>query len=457
MFFYNVLSGKKEKFKPLKGKLVRFYTCGPTVYDYAHVGNLRTYVFDDLLRRTLKYDGYKVRQVMNITDVDDKIIKRAQKERKSIKGISVPYTRAFFDDIKKLNIEKAEVYPKATEHIQEMLSLISKLIKKGVAYKGKDGSIYFDISRFKKYGKLSRLQKREIKVGARIEADEYNKEEAQDFVLWKAKKPGEPSWKSRLGQARPGWHIECSAMSMKYLGASFDIHTGAVDLLFPHHENEIAQAEAATGKKFVNYWLEGEHLLINGQKMSKSLKNFFTLRDIEARGFNPLSFKYFTFSTHYRKKLNFTWDGLVSAENALNKLVNTMAGLYSIKKEKLSPLTSRKVAAYKKDFMESVNDDLNIPKALNVLWRIVKDRDIPPISKKELAYNFDEIFGFGLKNVKPRKTIVPLKIAKLVSQREKFRTNKQFIQADALRKEVKALGYRIEDTESGPRIINGNN
>src|SRR3989344_3059074 len=264
MFLYNYLSGRKEAFKPLKGKQVNFYTCGPTVYDYAHIGNLRTFIFEDILRRSLKHEGYQVRQVMNLTDVEDKIIKRAKAEGVGIDVVTSRYSEAFFSDIKELNIEKAEVYPRATAHIKEMIDLIGKLIKKKLAYQGKDKSIYFDIAKFKNYGRLSGLNKRQIRTGARVEADEYSKNDATDFVLWKTNKPGEPFWKSPWGYGRPGWHIECSAMSMKYLGKSFDIHTGGVDLVFPHHENEIAQSEGATGKKFARFWLEGEHVLIDG-------------------------------------------------------------------------------------------------------------------------------------------------------------------------------------------------
>ena len=456
MFFYNVLSGKTEKFKPTKGKLVRFYTCGPTVYDYAHVGNLRTFIFEDLLRRSLRHEGYKVFQVMNLTDVDDKIIKRAKAEGKTIKSIGSKYTSSFFADIKKLNIEKAEVYPKATAHIKEMLSLIAVLVKKKFAYKGKDNSIYFDISKFKNYGKLSRLSKRQIKVGATVLADEYNKVEAQDFVLWKAKKEGEPSWPSKFGAGRPGWHIECSAMSMKYLGFSFDIHTGAVDLIFPHHENEIAQSEAATGKKFSLVWLEGEHILINGEKMSKSLKNFFTLRDLEAKNLDPLSFRYLVLGTHYRKKLNFSWKSLASAENALN---NLRVEVREIKARKDTAKTDDKklVSNYKNRFNLALGDDLNVPKALGILWEVVKDKKISNDGKLGLIYDFDGVFGLSLKSLRGNKSVVPPHVRKLVVARERLRTNKQFIQADALRKEIEKLGYKVEDKASGPLITPINN
>lgn len=457
MIFYNVLSGRKEKLKPIKDKLVRLYTCGPTVYDFAHVGNFKTYLFEDLLRRAIKYNGYKVYQVMNLTDVEDKIIKRAKAEGKSIKAITGKYTKVFFADIKKLNIERVEVYPKATAHIKEMLQIIGKLLKKGLAYKGQDNSIYFDISKFKNYGRLSRLKQRQIKVGARVASDEYDKEEAQDFVLWKARKPGEPFWKSPFGEGRPGWHIECSAMSMKYLGSTFDIHTGAVDLIFPHHENEIAQSEGATGKKFVNIWLEGEHILINGEKMSKSLKNFLTLRDLEAKSFDPLSFRYLVLCTHYRKKLNFTWQALKGAENALMKLRRLTSGIPPAKEFKVAGQSKRAEIGYRRKFLGALNNDLNIPQALGVLWQALADNRLPPKEKKALIYDFDRVLGLGLKRIKPKKVSVPAKVKELVARREKFRVNKQFIQADALRKKIEALGYRVEDNKNEPRILNAKN
>lgn len=454
MFLYNYLSGKEEKLTFSKGKTIRLYTCGPTVYDYVHIGNLRTFLFEDLLRRSLKFSGFKVKQAMNLTDVDDKIIKRASLEKKNIKEITLKYSKAFFADIKELNIQKVEIYPRATEHIKEMLSIIGKLLKKGLAYKGKDGSIYFDISKFKKYGKLSRLKKRDIKIGARVEADEYAKTEAQDFVLWKSRKPGEPFWKSPYGDGRPGWHIECSAMSMKYLGESFEIHAGAVDLLFPHHENEIAQSEGATGKKFAKFWLEGEHILVDGAKMSKSLKNFFTLRDLKHKGFDPLSFRYLILSTHYRKKLNFRWESLVSAERALN---NLRKAFQDVREQKGKSVTDNKKLkeTYRKKFTASVSHDLNIPKALSVLWDLLRDKKLSRKAKRELALEFDKVLGLSLgeiKKIKPKRVSVPAKVKELVAKREKFRVNKQFIQGDALRKKVEALGYKVEDTESGPKI-----
>ncbi len=385
---------------------------------------------------------------MNITDVEDKIIKKAKAEKKDIFEITKPYAKIFFNDLKKLNIEKVEFYPKATKHITEMIGLIKKLIAKDFAYQGKDGSVYFNISKFKNYGELSQLKKREIKIGARISADEYKKEEARDFVLWKAVKIGEPSWPSPWGNGRPGWHIECSAMSMKYLGKTLDIHTGAVDLIFPHHENEIAQSEAATGKKFVRYWLHSEHLLINNQKMSKSLGNIFTLHDIERKKINPLAFRYLILTTRYRSKLNFTWESLGAAQNAMDRL--TTYDLRLTTDDKKLTTDDKKIKIYEKKFLSAINDDLNTPKALSVVWQIIKDKNLASSAKKRLLLKFDKVLGLGLNKIKPEK--IPQKIKRLADKREKLRINKQFIQADALRKQIEELGYKIEDTVYEPKI-----
>lgn len=470
---YNTLSRKKQVFQPLRDKKVGLYICGPTVYDFAHLGNLRTYIFEDILRRTLEHNGYQVKQVMNITDVEDKIIKRAKKENKNIYKITKPFTKIFFADIKKLNIKKAEIYPKATNHIREMIGLIQLLIKKGVAYQGKDKSIYFNVGKFGNYGRLSELKKREIKIGARIAADEYNKKEARDFVLWKTKKhewpriktrmatnkfvviDSEPAWQSPWGWGRPGWHIECSAMAMKYLGNTLDIHAGAVDLIFPHHENEIAQSEAATGKKFVNYWIHGEHLLVDNQRMAKSLGNFYTLRNLENKKFNPLAFRYLVLTSHYRSKLNFTWKSLAAGQNALDNLYNefrnSILRTSDVQNIDINFRTSDvKKLKYRKSFMTAVNDDLNTPKALTIVWQVIKDKRISPTDKKQLLLEFNQVLGLNLDKIKSLK--IPQKIKQLATKREKLRVNKQFIQADRLRKKIEALGYIIEDTASGPRV-----
>ena len=450
---FNTLSGKKEIFKPFKGKTAQIYTCGPTVYNYAHLGNLRTYVFEDILRRALEINGYKIKQITNITDVEDKIIKKARQEKKEISQITRPYEKIFFEDLEKLNIEKAERYPRATEHIKEIINLISVLMKKGFAYQVEDKSVYFKISKFKNYGKLSRLKKRRA-VG-RIDSDEYKKDDVQDFVLWKSAKSNEPFWSSPWGAGRPGWHIECSAMSMKYLGKTLDIHAGGVDLIFPHHENEIAQSEAATGKKFSKFWIHGEHLLVDGEKMSKSLGNIFTLRDLKKKGVNFLAFRYLLLGTHYRKKLNFTWQSIIASQNSLNRLyrhVNDFAA-QNPPTSKLRRASKKLADQYKKDFIATINDDLNTSKALSIVWEVIKEKNLPGREKRELLIGFDKVLGLGLKDIRPKKTaIIPRKIKDFVQKRELLRNNKQFIQADALRKQIEKLGYIVKDTSSGPLI-----
>lgn len=449
--FYNTLTRKKQIFKPLQDKRIGLYTCGPTVYNYAHIGNLRTYVFADVLQKTLEYNGYKVKHIMNITDIEDKIIREAKKTEKTIYEFTEPYEKSFYGDLKKLNIKKAYKYPKATAHIPEMIKIISALLKKELAYKA-NGSIYFDISKFKKYGQLSDLKKRELKAGARVDNDEYAKGEAEDFVLWKTTKVGEPWWQAPFGKGRPGWHIECSAMSTKYLGSTFDIHAGGVDLIFPHHENEIAQSEGATGKKFVNYFIEGEHLLVDGKKMSKSLGNVYTLRDMEKKGFDPLDFRYLVLTANYRSKLNFTWESLGAAQNALNKLRESIIEIknnqkqYPYKLENVGMLKKRLV----EEFGEYINDDLNMPRALALLWEVVKSKKLNGETKYKLIIDFDKVLGLNLANVKTEK--IPTEILKLASEREKYRKEKNFKKADESRKKIGSLGWLIEDTPQGPKL-----
>lgn len=453
---YNYLSGKKEYIKPLKGNIIRMYTCGPTVYNFVHIGNLRTFVFEDVLRRTLEYAGYTVKQVMNITDVDDKIIRGSKSTGKNIKEFVLPYEQAFFKDIKKLNIKRAWRYPRATRHIRQMRELIEKLLKKKYAYI-MDGSVYFDISRFKNYGRLSGIHKAELKAGARVDTDEYSKDSAQDFVLWKAKKQDEPYWKTPFGEGRPGWHIECSAMSMCYLGESFDLHAGGIDLLFPHHENEIAQSEAATGKRFAKYFVEGEHLLVEGQKMSKSLGNVYTLRDIENKGFNPLAFRYLILTSHYRSKLNFTWKSLTSAKEALNNLYTLVRKLKSDPKKIADKKESKSASLveYEHKFNQAISDDLNTPKALAVMWDMLNEVVKNPERFNQqavvtLLYRFDSIFGLGLKDVKSYR--IPLKIRSLIKKREALRDKRQWQAADRIREKLLAMGWVVQDTPSGPEL-----
>lgn len=457
---YNALTRKKEIFRPLLKGRVGLYTCGPTVYNFAHIGNLRTYIFEDVLRRTLEYAGYDVRHVMNITDVEDKIFRDAKKEGKTIFEFVKPYEKAFFEDLKKLNIEKAWKYPKATEHISEMVRLIHKLVQKGMAYE-MNGSIYFSISKFGPYGKLSRVKARELKAGARVDTDEYTKENLQDFALWKIKKAGEPSWKTIWGDGHPGWHIECSVMSMKYLGSTIDIHTGGVDNIFPHHENEIAQSEASTGKKFVRYWIHGEHLLVKGEKMAKSLGNFFTLRDIEAKGFSPLAFRYLVLAAHYRSKLNFTWEALVAAENSLERIYDFVQRLKegfstgSKHKKNIVRVPSRTYLNLEKKFVAAIFDDLNTPKALAAVWDMAHAYNKNPdrFNAKailRLLYEFDEVFGFGFKNIKT--AAIPQKVLTLAKKREVHRKNRQWQEADKIRAQINSLGYVLEDTPQGQKI-----
>ncbi|MFH1938106.1 MAG: cysteine--tRNA ligase [Patescibacteria group bacterium] len=436
---YNTLTRKKEIFKPIKKDTVSFYACGPTVYDRVHIGNLRTYVFEDILKKTLEYNNYQVKYVMNITDIEDKIVKKMKDENKTLKEATQPYIDLFFKDIKKLNITEANHYPKATEHIKEMIKLIETLLEKGIAYKGNDNSIYFDIKKFKNYGALSQLKQRKLKHGARIKADEYNKENIGDFVLWKATIKNEPSWDAPFGKGRPGWHIECSAMSSKYLGKTFDIHAGAVDLIFPHHENEIAQSEAANDKKFVNYWIEGEHLLVNNQKMSKSLQNFYTIEDIKKKNFLPLVFRYLIISAHYRSKLNFTWESLKTAQNAYKRLKSITLKIKDDKK------INKK---YLKEFENNINNDLNMPKALALLWNLIRDKKAD--GKYRTIEKIDQIFSLDL--FKKEKIEIPQEIKKLLEKREQARKDKNFNKADKLRKEIKEKGFQVEDTPKMSKV-----
>lgn len=449
---YNTLSHKKEVFKPVRKGTVHLYTCGPTVYDNAHIGNLRTFIFEDILRRTLKLDGYKVKHVMNITDVEDKIIKKLKaSKKKNISDITVPYTKIFLEDISKLNIEHAEKIPLVTDHIKEIITLTEKLLKKGIAYEGKDGSVYFDITKFKNYGELVGLGKINVKSGARISSDEYDKTDAQDFVLWKAKKGSEPSWESPFGPGRPGWHIECSALAMKYLTLPIDIHAGGIDLVFPHHENEIAQSEGATGKKFVNYWVHGEHLLVDGKKMSKSLGNFYTLKDIEKEKINPLAFRYFALSAHYRSRINFTWKGVKAAENAINNLYQEVARLALISRFEGHRTNPKKIKEYEEKFKEALNDDLNTPQALALTWQLINDPSLGAGERFKTAMDFDKILGFRIKEV-ISSVKIPKKVQDLVAEREASRSSKQFVKADSLRDKIEGLGYNIEDTPKGPFV-----
>jgi cysteinyl-tRNA synthetase len=448
--FYNTLSRKKETLKSSKGAIVKIYICGPTVYDFAHLGNLRAYLFSDILIRYLNFYGYKTRSVMNITDVDDKTIAGAKKAKISLKEYTKKYEKAFFEDLDKLNIQRANIYPRATENIKEIQDLILDLYKKGYAYE-KDGSVYFDISKFKNYGCLSKINLKGLKNGARVDLDQYEKESPSDFVLWKKAKPNEPFWNLKLPITynlkpktlfgRPGWHIECSAMAMKYLGKTLDFHLGGVDLIFPHHENEIAQSEAATGKKFAKFWLHNEHLLVSGQKMAKSLGNYYTLRDLISRGFDPLAFRYLCLQSHYRSKMNFTWESLKAAAITLKDL-QTLGQRQSNQNYNTIEYWSI-CSKIENKIIKALDDDLDTPRALAILHKA---------NNFGLWLKFDEVLGLNLKS-QISKLKITAQISKLLKEREKLRKQGKFKEADEIRKKIKEMGYEIEDTEKGPRLV----
>ena len=439
MKIYNTLTKKIEKFESMKDREVGMYTCGPTVYDTAHIGNLRKYTCDDLLYRTLKFNGYNVKRVMNITDIDDKTINKSGGDHKKFDELTKMYEESFFADLDKLNITKPlpENITRATQYIEKMVLFIEDLLNKGYAYKGTDGSIYFSIEKFKNYGELAGLDRDNLKAGARVSHDEYTKENPADFALWKAwdTADGEMYWETRLGKGRPGWHIECSAMSMDKLGETIDIHTGGVDNIFPHHENEIAQSEARSGKKFVNFWVHNEHLMVDGKKMSKSAGNFYRLKDIEEKGFSPLDFRYFMIGAHYRSKVNFTWDGLESAKNTRERLMRIIEDL---------PKEDGKIAQeYLDSFKEKVSNDLNISEALAVLWSLLRDEKIPAEDKRITAIKMDAVLGLDLG--KEKNIEVPAEIAKLAQERKIARENKDFKASDDLRNKINSFGWQIED------------
>jgi cysteinyl-tRNA synthetase len=457
--FFNSLTREKEKFVPIEKGKVKMYTCGLTVYDFGHIGNYRAFIFEDLVRRWLEYRGFKVTQVMNLTDVDDKAINASIKNKVPLKEYTERYTRAFFEDVATLNIEKAEYYPKATEHIPEMVTLITKLIEKGYAYKGEDGSIYFEVSKFKDYGKLANIKVENLKLGARVKADEYAKEEAQDFALWKTwnKEDGDVFWEAPFGKGRPGWHIECSAMSMKYLGETLDIHCGGVDNLFPHHENEIAQSEAATGKRFVNYWLHNEHLLIEGRRMAKSLGNYYTVRDLAAKGYDPKAIRYLLLATHYRQQINFTFEGLEAAKNTLGRLTNFVHRLLDADGKGSGEQLKLLVGHVQNGFENAMDDDLNISVALAALFDFIRDVnnliDGNMLNKEEahevysLMLRFDKVLGV-IGEIKKEEKLTK-EAEELIRRREEARKAKDWKTADDIRQQLKAMGILIEDTSQG--------
>jgi cysteinyl-tRNA synthetase len=497
---HNTLSGTIEDFVPLNDNKVGIYTCGLTVYGYAHIGNYRTFVFQDVLRRYLKYRGYQVEHVMNLTDVDDKTIKNAQAAGLPLREYTNKFIEAFEVDRELLNMETPERVPRATDHIDDMVKLIQTLIEKGYAY-ASEGSVYYRVANFKDYGKLSKMDLGGMRAGARVDSDEYDKADARDFVLWKAHKEGEPCWDTPLGCGRPGWHIECSVMSMKYLGETFDIHSGGTDLVFPHHENEIAQSEGATGKPFARYWLHAAHLIVNGEKMSKSLGNFFTLRDLIAKGYKPSAIRYLLASVPYRKQLNFTFDGLHQAQQSLDRLRNFR---FRLKEEKFPPGENQELQAHAqaalKRFEEALDENLNTAEALGAVFDLVREgntamdegkfRDGDRAAFLKVLENFDRVFAVVEENdfeklrkfgfvktaegsVTPEappaareappagtesytaavltESLPDEEIEKLIAERNDTRRRGEFARADEIRKQLTEAGVILEDTKSGTR------
>ncbi len=444
---YNTQTRTLEEFSPRTDTPVSLYTCGPTVYNFPHIGNYRAYLFGDLLKRTLIYLGYTVHHVMNITDIDDKTIRDSQKEGKTLKEFTEFYTNEFFKDRDALHIMPATTYPKATEYIQQMVVMIETLIAKGFAYTEPDGSVYFNIKKFPSYGSLAHIAMAELKENAsgRIKNDEYEKESAQDFALWKAwdASDGDVFWETSLGKGRPGWHIECSAMSTETLGATIDIHTGGVDNIFPHHENEIAQSECATGvSPFVRYWMHCAHLMVDDKKMSKSVGNFYTLRDIIQKGYDPLVFRYFTLAAHYTSPLNFTWEALDNARFGLSNLHRYFRSL--------GEETGEVSQKYKALFTEALSNDLNTSVALSVLAEVRHDMALTAPVKRATLLDFDTVLGLGLASI--TEVVVPLDVQALIDIREKARIAKDWQGADALRVQIEEKGYLLTDTDAGPLV-----
>jgi len=480
--FYNTLSGQVEDFVPLEGNKVRMYTCGLTVYDYGHIGNYRTFVFQDILRRYLRYRGYEVWQVMNLTDVDDNTIRGAQAAGISLAEYTEKFIKAFEVDRQLLNLETPEIIVRATEHVDDMVKLIQTLEAKGYAYRS-DGSVYFSVRSFPKYGKLAQVDLAGLRPGARVDTDKYDKSDARDFVLWKAAKEGEPYWETPLGPGRPGWHIECSAMSMKYLGETFDIHSGGIDLTFPHHENEIAQSEAATGKPFVRYWLHAEHLIVNGEKMSKSLGNFYTLRDLIAKGYRPTAIRYLLASVPYRKQLNFTFDSLHQAQHSIERLRNFR---HRLTVEKFPAGENRELPARaqaaRQAFEDALDDNLNTAEALAAIFDLVRDantamdhgefRGVDRPVFLDLLERWDRIFAvledtdhaklrqFGLADTRDASPAADAllvegpsdeEIAQRVAERDAARRRGDFARSDKIRADLLSAGVILEDTKAGSR------
>ena len=476
LHLFNTLTSRLEPFTPLDGKTVHMYSCGPTVYSYVHIGNLRTFTFQDILCRYLRHCGWELFHIMNVTDVDDKIIAAAGEAGQSLEEYTAEYIRAFEQDTAALRLERPTRITPATEHIADMIALIVRLRENGCTYES-GGSTYYRISSFEEYGKLSKLDVKGIKAGARVDQDEYTKDNARDFALWKAAKEDEPHWESPFGPGRPGWHIECSAMAMKYLGESFDIHTGGVDLVFPHHENEIAQAEGATGKPFVRFWVHGEHLLVEGQKMSKSLGNFYTLRDLLDRGYAPAAIRYLLASVPHRKQLNFTFDGLGAAATAIERLRNFQRRLDERFPDGGNPQIAELAAHARKQFEAGMDDDLNTAQASAAVFEFIREVNTVIDAGEFRAGNvadanavldlFDSIFdvlradrelGISVSDkmrmadgAEASSQVSPEKIEELIAERAAARKARDFARADEIRDLLKDSGVVLEDTPQGTR------
>ena len=454
--FYNTLTRRLEEFEPLEPGHVRLYTCGPTVYDYSHIGNLRTFLFEDILRRTLELAGLRVTQVMNLTDIDDKTIREAKAAGLELRAYTEGYIEAFFADLDTLRVERAEHYPRATDYIPQMVELVERLEAAGHAYRS-DGSIYYRIATFPGYGRLSGVRPEENLVGARVDSEEYEKDDARDFVLWKGAREGEPVWETAVGPGRPGWHLECSAMSMALLGEGFDMHTGGVDNIFPHHENEIAQSEGATGKPFARYWLHAEHLVVEGEKMAKSKGNFFTLRDLVAKGHDPLAVRYLLISVPYRQKLNFTVDGLHAAAQAIERIANTLRRLeHTPPAAGAGDLEQAAVDEFSRDYREALADDLNTARALAALHTLLRQVNTA-LDGDGISAEVRPVLDAAFADVAAVLDILPAaaergadeEIQRLVDERTAARGARDFARADELRDRLAEMGVVIEDTPHG--------
>ncbi len=467
MRFYNTLGRNMQDFQPIEEKVAKMYTCGPTVYNYAHIGNFRAYLFEDLLRRSLEYHGYKVTQVMNLTDVDDKTIRDSRAAGLKLQDFTRKYKDAFFEDLKTLRIEPAEHYPEATTHIPEMIEMIRILFEKGFAYKSEDGSVYFSIAKFKDYGKLAKIDMEQQRSGVRINNDEYDKDSVADFALWKAwsESDGDVKWDSPWGPGRPGWHLECSAMSMKYLGRTFDIHTGGIDNMFPHHEDEIAQSEAANSCKFVNYWLHCEHLTIDKKKMSKSLGNFYTLRDLLNKGYSGKEVRWALIGTHYRSKLNFNLGLCDQARSTLKKFADFFGRLKALPQGTAGKEEAAGLAAdADKKFADAIGDDLNIAEALSAVFTLERAVNTALASNSfqseaggvilEQFRRFDRVLAvFDVDAAASEEAEdVPAGIMALAQKRIEARKAKDFKTADEIRDSLKAQGWVIIDTPQGMKV-----